>query len=513
MRSAMARGWVAGLLMAVAGMPAKAGDWFTVETEHFTITTDGPKDTAQDYVKKLEAFRHLSLLTVGADPASARAQAKFDIHLLKSRDEMLKVRPGFASAVSGAYFQCVEGSSAYSSLTYREFKVDDSDRGLEALFHEYAHHVMFQYARAFYPQWYVEGFAEYMSTAYVGEGSISLGHDSPDRLRLLHKDRWIGFDRVLKPSFTYAGDKANDEWEILSFYAQSWLLTHYMLSDSERTKRFNDYFARVGAGEDPIAAFEPATGIAVGSLKRTLKRYMDNMEVIKINMKDLPGAAIRVQAVDDANDHLFSASLLKTCMPRSQGEAILAQLRAARGSAAGVTPAMRLALDRAEILFGDVKVAIDDLKAQVSADEASFEAQYLLGRAWMKSATQLEGAARTAAEDQARAAFFKAYRLKKLDAPNLYFLSQSLSTGGVNANALNAARVARSLSPAVTDYAVHEAWLDLQAGERERAVAALMPLASNPHDQKQASRMRDAIEAIKAGKGQADVSHAMKGDD
>ena len=37
--------------------------------------------------------------------------------------------------------------------------------GQLVLFHEYAHHFMLQYAPAAYPAWYVEGFAEVVSTA------------------------------------------------------------------------------------------------------------------------------------------------------------------------------------------------------------------------------------------------------------------------------------------------------------------------------------------------------------
>jgi hypothetical protein len=80
-----------------------------------------------------------------------------------------------------------------------------------------------------------------------------------------------------------------------------------------------------------------------------------------------------------------------------------------------------------------------------------------------------------------------------------------LAKDSVNNNVLNAARAAHVLAPAVPDYALFEAQLDLEAGDRDRAVRALGPLASNPHDLQQAARTRLAIAAIQAGKSTAEV--------
>jgi len=501
-----------GLVWAVAATPVQAGDWVTVESEHFVITTDGPQRKARDYVRRLEAFRRLGMLFLGADAADARARVPFSVHLLKSQDDMRKVRPEYSDNVAGVYFHCAEGSGAYSSLQHYQ-DTDGGDPGLQILFHEYAHHLMFQYARTMYPLWYVEGYAEYLSTAYVEDDKITLGHSSQARSWVLRQNRWIGFDRVLKPRFEHAGTAA-DEWEIQSFYAQSWLLAHYMLGDSERTRRFNAYFARIAAGEDPIAAFEPATGIAVGSLERTLKRYWGDMFEITVTLKDLPSAAPTVQALpDQAEDYVLSASLLRTCVSQSHGQGILAKLRALEARQASASPALRLALGRAEMLFGDAARAIDGLKALVAAEPTSFEAHYLLGRAWLKSAETLDGVARSSAMEQARGALMQAYRLKKLDAPNLYFLAQALSHGGVDANVVNAARGARALAPNVAAYGFYEAAVDLDAGDRDKAVSALMPLASNPHDPALAARARNAIAAIQAGKSRDDVHRALQGAD
>lgn len=489
-----------------------AADWSRVESDHFVITTDGAARKAEFYANSIEAFRYVALMMLGTDPASKRAQAKFDIYLLRNQAQIRKVRPTFSQWVAGVYFPCDEGSLAYATLQ-DNWTHDGTDIGLMTLLHEYSHHLMFQSSPAYYPAWYVEGFAEYMSTASTDDGQVSLGNPQPGRVRTLGQDRWLKFETVLSPPALNSGDKANDERVVESFYAQSWLLAHYMLNDSERTKKFNAYFVRVGAGEDPVAAFEPATGIPVGSLERLLKNYLEALPVITVHSKDIPNLTPKARALPkDMEDWLLNASLLKTCMAKPQGEAVLAQLRTLASAPAGVSADLRLARDRAEILFGDAKAASDDLVAHAADDESNFDAHYLMGRALFLRAQGLQGEVRSDMFGQAKEQFLKAYRLRKVDAANLYFLSYVLPGGGTNVNVVNAARGAHSLAPGIGSYAIHEALVDLDADERDKALQALAPLASSMHDSKRAARMRAAIDAIRAGKNRVEVEHAINAD-
>lgn len=490
---------------------ARAADWSRVESDHFVITSDGPAGKAESYAQQVEAFRYVALMLLGADPVGTRTQSKFDIYLLRNQAQIRKVRPNFSDRVAGVYFPCDEGSLAYAALQ-DNWARDGSDEGLMILLHEYSHHLMFQSSPAYYPSWYVEGFAEYMSTAFIDDGQVSLGYPQPGRMRTLAQDRWMKFEKVLSPLALNSGDKAHDQRDVDNFYAQSWLLTHYMLNDSERTKRFNAYFARVGAGEDPVAAFEPSTGIPMSSLERVLKRYLEALPVITVRSKDIPNAIPKAQALpEETQEWLLNASLLRTCMAKAQGETVLAQLRTLASAPAGVSADLRLARDRAEILFGDAKAAIDDLQAHAANDEGSFDAHYLMGRALFLQAQGLQGDARVDLLSQAKQQFLKAYRLRKFDAANLYFLSYTLPGGGSNVNVVNAARGAHSLAPGIDSYAIHEALVDLQADQRDRALQALTPLVSNAHDQKRAEQMRAAVAAIRAEKSLAEVERVING--
>jgi len=495
------------LALCLAGVPAQAGEWSRLESEHFSVTTNRDGKMVREHLKQLERFRWLALQVLGADEKGLRAQAKFDIVLMRGRSSMLSLFPEMADMVAGLYMHCSEGAAAYAT-----YEVGEAQWNLMVLQHEYAHHLMFQYATIAYPAWYVEGFAEYMSTFYSVDDGASLGGMNQPRYRTLTHRRpgsWLPLERVLRWRMG-AADKPDQE-EIQSLYAQSWLLTHYMFSNSDRAKRLPAYFARVAAGEDPVAAFEPATGIAIADLQWQLKRYIeDGVPMVQLRGNDMPQSSIQAVALSDAADAYLPTVLpLMACVKPERGQAILAQLRAIAAKPALVDPALRQELARAEARFGDAGAAITLLDGLVGADAQNAEAHYLLGRAWDRQAQSLQGKEKAAAQEQARNHLFASYRLRKNHAPTLYHLALALAREGVGPNAVNASRAARSLSPSVDVYALLESRLDLEVGDRERAVRALAPLASDPHSPDVAARMRLAIAAIQAGKSAQEVAALM----
>jgi len=501
-----AAAWAAASILVFGAPGARAADWIRADSDHFTLySTLGERDT-RSYVHKLEAFRALSNLLLGDNGGGA--QVRFVIYLIK-QDDMIKVRPSFSSHVGGVYFNCNEGTSAYAGENNTNIDVFDSeDDSLITLFHEYSHYVMFQHARTYYPQWYVEGFAEFMSTADPGKGVISLGEASKMRTSTLAADRWIDFAHVIDPDFGFTGDKHNDQWEIASFYAQSWLLTHYMLSDTGRAKALNAYFDRLGKGEAPIAAWEAATGIPVRNLSGILQKYMDHMYFLKVPVPDYPDNRITVAPVaPDHQSFLFDRSLLTTCPDPDQGKAILARLEALRPTV-GKNLDFQLTLARAQLMYGKPADAEAIMNGVIDANTDSFEANYLMGRVYMKDAQAAANAKdRDDLIDAARGFFVSAYKINKLDAPNLYYLATSFSDkpGFPEQNTLNAANGAHALAPGVAEYAVFDAFANLSNGKRDEAAQLLQPMASNPHDHAHAERARKAIEAIKAGKSVHEV--------
>jgi tetratricopeptide (TPR) repeat protein len=494
--------WIGLSTCLAASTSASAESWIRAESDHFVIYSNVSEAKTTTYVKKLEAFRTLTNMLL--DSVGTAAEAKFQIYLLGDADQMQVVRPNFSKYVGGVYFHCGEGSVAYSLAPV---SAGDPENNLVTLFHEYAHHVMFQHARSYYPAWFVEGFAEYLSTADARNNRITVGESSP-RIYTLRKERWIGFDKVLNPqSRMNGGDKDANDWDVESFYAQSWLLAHYMLSDPARSKALHAYFSALGDGADPIVSWETITGIKIDTLHRVLNRYRENMYYVNVPVPDYAGSAIRIARLDEGTDrYILKGSLLMTCPSADLGKATLDSLVEQKPKLAGNRD-YRLALARAQVLYGDLAEAEADLQQLLAADPNDFQTNYLLGRIRMAQAEKKEGTAKSDLTDQARAFFMTAFRANRLDAPNLYYLARSFGNkpNFPDTNALNAADGAHRLAPSVMEYAVFDAFANLYNKKPEKAAAVLTPLGSNPHNQDQAMRARKAIEAIKAGKAADEV--------
>ena len=500
----------AGLLLAFAG-DASADTWIKAQSDHFTLYSNSSESQTRIYLKALEQFRALTLLLLGS--SDARVQPRFTLYLLKDQDQIRTARPAFAAQVAGVYFNCSEGDSAYGSEQMKGDYIDDQDPTLVVLFHEYSHFVMFEHARTYYPPWYVEGFAEYLSTAYPMKDKITIGEDSKWRSWTLTEDRQIPYERVLKPNFGFAGAKSNNNWEVESFYAQSWVLTHYMLNDSGRAKALNAYFAELAKGADPISSFEATTGIKVKSLHDTLDRYGRNSAYLTVPVPSYPDAGIAVTRIEPrAAAYLLDRSLLTTCMPEDQGKAVLGRLQT-QAAAAPADWELKMAVARAQLLFDKVQSAEATIGPVVDAHPDSFEANYLMGRVYLKESESVADKDRKALTDAALGFFATAYTLDKSNAANLYYLARSFQSepGLPDVNAVNAANAAHLMAPSIAEYAIFDAFVNLQIGKRDEAITMLTPFAGDPHNHAQAEKLQRAIDAIKAGKSADDVMRMMSG--
>ncbi|MFZ2988469.1 hypothetical protein [Ideonella sp.] len=488
--------WLAACCLAVCGGWAHAADWWRAESEHFVLTSDADEASIRDYLRRLEALHQLTTMMMGASQEQGVAP-RFEVYAMRGLRRLATVRPEYAEGFAGLFINCQDGSIAYAG-SLGPGRANSPELSLVILQHEVAHQLMFRHARKGVPEWYVEGFAEFLATTVEEGGKMEVGRPVQGALWSL-KGAWLPFEQVLKP--VRKGDLASAEERARrsSFYPQSWLLTHYMLSDSDRTQRFNDYFDRLGKGEDAVAAFEPAVGVAVADMNLRLREHMRAFPVLRIGLPARSAPAIRVERLPGGSDEpVLEAAALRTCPSQAHGKTLLNALREQRRQG-GESLLLRLALARAELLFGEPAAADALLKAVLAADPENFEAQHLMGRLKAKLATSLEGSAQDDARAEARSHFFKAYRLKKNDAPNLYHLSELLWLQGPSDSLLNAARGARVLSPGVPAYVWNEARVMLAAGDREGAVRALTPLTSNPHAPEMAAKSRDLIESLRAG--------------
>ena len=101
----------------------------------------------------------------------------------------------------------------------------EPDTAMTVLLHEYAHHFMLENFPTAYPAWFVEGWAEYFMTAEINGAKIKVGGFNPARAYGVLGETWLPLEQVLSKTTSETDPERRNV-----YYAQSWLLMHYMLN-------------------------------------------------------------------------------------------------------------------------------------------------------------------------------------------------------------------------------------------------------------------------------------------
>lgn len=493
-RSFAAGAVVAPLLATAGGVGAEAaGDWLQTQTAGFALHGRVSEKTLRNFARDLEDFDGLLRALHGV---TERPDGRpLSIYLVPREFDLRRVKPDLEQGVVGFYSATIGDVFAVMSIDGGE------DRGRSVLFHEYTHHFMSQHAPAAYPSWLVEGYAEYFQTARFKPDVVELGVTS-GRIALLRGAPWRPFEQIL-------GRKAldGDRSEIASFYAQSWILTHYMISDPDRLARLTRYAEAVAAGGDPVALAPEATGVPFADLERTLKRYMAALPGRRISRPASTALALEVTRMPpSADDLLLENQRLKTGVAVAERPAVLAMIR----ERAARYPGDRLAeltLARAENDFGDRAKAQALLKHRIQIDPRDVEAIQTLGWSCMLAARADRP---HAAEllNEARDWFGKGFAVDANNALLLYDygISRRGEPGYPSDNVVNVLLRAQQLAPQVSAFRLAAADALMRRDRFEEAAVMLEPVFNNPHGGPERAQAKARFEQAKARRRPVEAS-------
>ncbi|MEA3015635.1 MAG: hypothetical protein QOI38_357, partial [Sphingomonadales bacterium] len=242
------------LLLAVSA-PA-AASWLKAESEHFIVYSQGNEASLRRQVLMLEDYD--ALLRLLTDVRSEGPVQKLPVYLVRSNGELREVA-NVPTSVGGFYYPSPRGIAAFVNAGLSGL-IGEFVGPNEILFHEYAHHFMMQFHSNAYPTWYVEGFAEYLGTARFVDQQVEIGRASDMRTYVLrNRANWVPFEWIL-----FQRERVPDQSR---FYSQSWLLTHYLLSDDTRRQQLVAYLNALARREQPRAAFRASFGMDAGQMQ------------------------------------------------------------------------------------------------------------------------------------------------------------------------------------------------------------------------------------------------------
>lgn len=492
-RRRIAPGLLAVAVLAMAS-PVRA-EWLRAESDHFVVYGRSEK-SVREYAAQLEDFDSLLRRLYGR-PKDEVTPRKLPVYLVSSLGQLRRVLPNAKDGTAGVYLASVP--EVFVLAIRDSAGQGDQNKGDDTVLHEYVHHFMLQYYPSAYPAWLVEGYAEYYMTADLAKSRMVVGGVNRGRAySLTQPGGWISMEDVLgkRPG-------ALKEREIYAYYAQAWLLTHYILSDPARHKLLGPYLKAVRDGQDPVKAWQAVYGDDPQELRRKLQTYMN---------KPIPaGALARTGAVDPAmtvtrlspgaDDLLLEGQRLKLSVDKDDQAETLADIRAA----AAKRPQDRfsqLVLAKAETLFGDRKVGEAILNTLLTADPKDEAALVALGESRLAAAGK-DPAQRAADFAQASKLFARAFKVNPDNPETLHGYAEARSLEPLTEAMVDIRVRAVVLAPQVGHLRLDAAKALIEVKDLELARTILSPLASNPHgggEVEAAQAMLKSIEA-KAGSG------------
>ena len=144
---------------------------------------------------------------------------------------------------------------------------------LQAIFHEYTH-LLLRHNDPFWPLWLKEGMAEIYGTLEIAGGghTLRIGKPLSEHLHLLAEQPLVPLRDLF--AVTHDSPEYNERDRQGIFYAESWLLAHYLMVGDNSSHRvaFGQFTALLRQGQLPEQAFTNAFRAPFSLLDQQLGR-------------------------------------------------------------------------------------------------------------------------------------------------------------------------------------------------------------------------------------------------
>lgn len=487
----------------VVGSPAQA-EWSRAESDHFVVYGESEK-SVREYAAMLEDFDGL-LRRLHDRPWDEITPRKLPVYVVSDLKQMQRVRPGAQQGLAGAYYS---GFPEVFVVANRNAGGDiDRNKGDDTVLHEYVHHFMLQYYPSAYPAWLVEGYAEYYMTVDLGLTRLVVGGYNEGRARTLTKPgSWIPMQDVLakRPM------QLNEARDRYAYYAQAWLLTHYILTDPSRKKLLAPYLDAVRDGRDPVKAWQDVYGDDIEGLTRKLYAYMGGrLPAFAVSRTDSAAPPMTVTRLPPgADDLILEGQRLKLGVGKDERPKFLEQIRAA----AAKHPAdrfSRLVLARAETTYGDRAAGEAILNDLLAVDPKDEDALVALGESKL-AASRGDPAQKAANLAQAGKLFARAFKINPDNPQTLHGYADARSLEPVTESLADIRVRAVVLAPQIGHLRLDAGRTLIQIKDPAMAREILTPLAASPHGGPEAAAAQAMLKSIETQRVDADTGAVSEG--
>jgi Flp pilus assembly protein TadD len=489
------------MLAALACTPSAArAEWFEAASTHFRVVSEGSAESVRAYATRLERFDKGMRVLNGLPDEDLGPANRVTVYVVDGVGDVRRLARGAAN-VAGFYIARAEGSVAITPRRAGDGSRFDIDAET-ILLHEYAHHFMIQNWIAIFPAWFVEGFAEFNSTArFDRDGGVTFGAPAEHRAYGLTMVDALPIEALLGSSER----RLTDEQMEATIYGRGWLLTHYLTFEPKRAGQLGAYLTALKRGTPNMEAARAAFG-DLHALDRELTGYLHRprMSALRIGPERLPIAPVSVRPLTPGEAAILALRIQSDRgVNEKEGKALAPRMRQAAAPFPN-DPEVQASLAEAEFDAGNLVEADAAADRALAAKPNDMHALTYKGRIALAVA-QADAHAGAAVWKEARRRMLAANRVDP-NAPEPFILFyDSFAAEGVapTRNAVNGLLRAFELAPQDRDLRVKVARQHLTDGKAAEARAALTPLAYDPHGGTFAETIRAVIVKLDEGGPQA----------
>jgi hypothetical protein len=244
---------------AAADEGATKGEWLELRSEHLVLYTDGDEVLGRSILQTLEVLRAtVSELTFGGS-----AEPQLPTTLLV-----------FSGEESYAPYRLHGRDGAFFSAGYENLLILNAGARLRSPItiaaHEYLHAFLAEVGLDL-PLWLNEGLAEYYSTTRRVGPRVVIGISPTEHRATLRGEAFLPIDEVfaLEPG----SSEYLDHRRAARFYAQSWLMVHYLMSD-ERYRGLSQLASLASEGSTGEEAIAEALELSPERFESELRAYL-----------------------------------------------------------------------------------------------------------------------------------------------------------------------------------------------------------------------------------------------
>ena len=248
---------------------SKQETWVEVASPHFTVMSNDGERTARRIAEQFEEIRLLYSKTLSSD---LRLDPGIPIVIFATKNEkaLSEIIPEFWAQKGHAH---PSGTFlANPERNYIALRTDvEGEFPYLTVYHEYVHLIInlnFQHL----PLWLNEGYATFLGSATLLPKGGRVGQPNESELSVLAQSKLLPLELLFRVG--HDSPYYNEAEKTNVFYAESWALVHYLMTNEGRQKdhQLGKYIQMVEQGGDPVASAKSAFG-DLGQLKKELDSY------------------------------------------------------------------------------------------------------------------------------------------------------------------------------------------------------------------------------------------------